>query len=494
MPRPTENDQNQRGARESELIPLVVDLDGALLRTDLLLESALRLVKQKPWTVLSMPLWILHGRSHLKRKICNLVQMDVTRLPMHMELLAWLKEEKSRGRQLVLATASDRDQAYSVVESLQLFDVVLGSDGKHNLKGQHKLKAIAGVFGYQFDYVGNSRADLEIWRSCRQAILVNAPDVVERSAGRGGNVSRVFPRESGRWREVLRALRSYQWVKNLLVFVPAITSHTIFHWAVAIHAMLAFLAFGFFASGVYVMNDLLDLEEDRNHSNKKERPFASGRLPIAHGIALLVVLLSLGVGTGVLAGGQFLGILIAYLALTSWYSFHLKQIPLIDVFTLTALYILRIIAGHVITGIAFSNWLLLFAFFLFLSLAFSKRAAELISLGSTHHEVLLGRGYVPRDYGVVVAAGICSAFLSTLVLALYINSHEVQKLYRSPLLLWGLIPVLLYYLTRLWLICGRGQLTDDPILYTAKTKSTYGAALVTVAILLAATYVSGFGT
>src|SRR5260370_19053584 len=296
---------------------------------------------------------------------------------------------------------------------------------------------------------------MEKWESCRQAIVVNAPDRVERSAGRGGNVSRVFPRARGRWREALRTLRSYQWVKNLLVFVPAITSHTIFHWPVAAHAILAFLAFGFSASGMYVMNDLLDLEEDRNHSNKKERPFAAGRLPIGHGIALLVVLLCLGVGIGAFAGGPFLAVLIIYLTLTSWYSFQLKQIPLIDVFALTALYTLRIIAGHVITGIVFSNWLLLFAFFLLLSLAFSKRASELIPLGSCRHEGLPGRGYMSRDYGVVSAAGSCSAFLSSLVLALYINSHEVQKLYRAPLLLWGLVPVLLYYLSRLWLICGR---------------------------------------
>jgi hypothetical protein len=261
------------------------------------------------------------------------------------------------------------------------------------------LEAIVRAFGNQFDYVGNSRADLEIWGSCRQAILVNSPDMVERSAGRGGNVTRVFPRVGGRWREALRALRSYQWVKNLLVFVPAITSHTIFHWPVAVHTMLAFLAFGFSASGVYVMNDLLDLEEDRNHSNKKERPFASGRLPIMHGIALLVVFLSLGLGIGVLARGPFLAVLIIYLTLTSWYSLRLKQIPLIDVFALSALYMLRIIAGHVITGIVFSNWLLLFAFFFFLSLAFSKRAAELIRLESTRHEALSGRGYVFQDYG-----------------------------------------------------------------------------------------------
>jgi len=473
-----------------EAVPLVVDLDGTLLRTDLLLESAARLVKQKPWTILAMPFWLLRGRAHLKRRVCQLVRLDVTCLPLHAELLGWLKEEKARGRRLILATSADREHACSVVEPLQLFDQVLGSDGNRNLKGRRKLDAIVEAFGKEFDYVGNSRADLEIWRNCRQAILVNASSAVERSARRAGNVSLVIPQPGGRLGHAIRALRCYQWVKNLLVFVPAITSHTIFHKAVFIHAVLSFLAFGFAASGGYVINDLLDLEEDRRHGRKKERPFASGRLSIGYGIAVAAASLSVGLAIGILAGWPFVAILIVYLVLTSGYSLYLKRVPLIDVFALAVLYTLRIIAGAVVTGIVLSLWLLSFAFFLFLSLAFSKRAAELIRLGSAHNHVLAGRGYLMTDLNVVTIAGICSGFLSALVLALYINSYEVQKLYRSPVLLWGLLPVLLYYVVRLWLICGRGQLTDDPIVYTAATVSTYGAALVVVAILLAATYVS----
>jgi hypothetical protein len=268
---------SKRSDSQSENVPLVVDLDGTLLRTDLLLESALRLIKQKPWLILFMPLWLLQGRAYLKHKIFQRVQIDVSLLPSNEELVAWLRDEKSRGRRLILATASDYQQACSVAEPFGLFDTVLGSDGQRNLKGREKLKTIVDVCGAEFDYVGNSRADLAIWRGCRQAILVNASRGVERSARRAGNVFRVFPPALTGFRDALRAMRFYQWVKNLLVFVPAITSHTIFDGSVLGNATLAFFSFGFAASAAYILNDLLDLEEDRRHTTKKQRPFASGQ-------------------------------------------------------------------------------------------------------------------------------------------------------------------------------------------------------------------------
>ena len=243
----------KRSDLRSESIPLVVDLDGTLLRTDLLLESALRLIKQKPWLILFMPLWLLQGRAYLKHKIFQRVQIDVSLLPSNEELVAWLRDEKSRGRRLILATASDYQQACSVAEPFGLFDTVLGSDGRRNLKGRDKLKTIVDVCGAEFDYVGNSRADLAIWRGCRQAILVNASRGVERSARRAGNVFRVFLPVLTGFRDALRAMRFYQWVKNLLLFVPAITSHTIFDGSVLGNATLAFFSFGFAASAAYIL-------------------------------------------------------------------------------------------------------------------------------------------------------------------------------------------------------------------------------------------------
>jgi 4-hydroxybenzoate polyprenyltransferase/phosphoserine phosphatase len=471
-----------------EGVPLVVDLDGTLLRTDLLVESALRLIRQKPWVALLMPLWLLKGRAYLKQKIFQLVKLDASLLPNHEEVLAWLKEEKKRGRCLVLATASDYQQACSVVEPFRLFDTVLGSDGQRNLKGRNKLQTIVAVCGNEFDYVGNSRSDLEIWRSCRHAILVNTSTRVERSARRAGNVVRVFPRSLGGLRNAFSAMRFYQWVKNLLLFAPTITSHTIFDGTVFANAALAFLSFGFAASAAYILNDLLDLEEDRRHPAKKQRPFASGRTFVGSGILLAIASLWASAAIATFVPRAFVSALIAYLVITSLYSLFLKRFLVIDVLVLALLYTLRVIAGHLATGVPFSFWLLSFAFFLFLSLAFSKRAGDLIQHRQDNQQALLGRGYVTTDLDAVCMAGISSGFLSSLVLALYINSDSVQLLYQRPALLWGLQPILVYYITRLWMICRRGEITDDPLLYTVKDPATYGAALLAVVVLLAATF------
>jgi len=469
-------------------VPLVVDLDGTLLRTDLLLESALCLIKQKPWRALLMPLWFVRGRAYLKRRIFQSIRIDVSLLPLHEELLAWLRQEKVRGRRLVLATASDYDQARSLVEPLGLFDAVLGSDGQRNLKGRQKLKTIVEVCGEKFDYIGNSSADLEIWKGCREAVLVNAPKRVEHSARRAANVTQVFPPPFAGLRNALRAMRCYQWVKNLLVFVPAITSHMIFDSAIAGTALLAFFSFGFCASATYIVNDLLDLEEDRRHDSKKQRPFASGQMSLGSGILLALACLSAGAVIAAIISQAFLTALATYVVLTSLYSLFLKRLLVVDVLTLASLYTLRVVAGSLATGIVLSLWLLSFAFFLFLSLAFSKRAAELIQHPQDNQQALPGRGYITTDLDAVSTAGLCSGFLASLILALYINSDSVQLLYRRPAILWGLQPILVYYVTRLWLICRRGELTEDPIQYTAKEPSTYGAALLAVLVLLAATF------
>lgn len=471
-----------------EDIPLVVDLDGTLLRTDLTVESALRLIKQKPWRALAIPVWLLKGRAYLKRRICELIRMDVSVLPFREDLLGWLREEKARGRRLILATGSDYHQACAVVKPLRLFDVVLGSDRKQNLKGRMKLNTLMEICEGEFDYVGNSRSDIEIWRRCRYALLVNTSRRVERCARRSATVTRLFLKPAGGFADFCRAMRCYQWIKNLLLFVPMITSHTLFDPAIAGRAALAFVSFSFCASAVYLVNDLLDLEEDRQHSTKKLRPLASGRISVGAGMVLAAVCLAVGAILAPFVTYRFGIVLVAYLGITSLYSVVLKRLLVIDVVTLAVLYTLRLVAGSAATSIILSPWLLSFAFFLFLSLAFAKRASDLVQNRLGNEKVLPGRGYTTVDLDTVSIAGLCSGFLSALVLALYIDSQSVQLLYRDPALLWGLQPILLFYITRLWIICRRGELTEDPIQYTATELSTYGAAFLTVLVLLAAIF------
>ena len=470
-------------------VPLIVDLDGTLLRTDILHECALRLVKSKPWTLLLLPFWLLCGRMYLKRKIFERIQVDYASLPVHEGLVEWLQDEKALGRHLVLATASDQQVAEQTVAHLQLFDLVLGSEDQRNLKGEEKVAAIMNSCGPTFDYAGNSRADLAVWRYCREAIVVDASGSVEAAAQRYASVTRLFVSSRGKAKAAIRSLRPYQWVKNLLVFVPALTSHAGVHGPILLKSAIAFLAFSLCASSSYIANDLFDLQEDRRHPIKRGRPFASGECSILIGVILGLASLLAGLGLALALGApNLLFLLLLYLTLTSCYSVYLKRICLLDVITLAILYTMRIIAGHVLTGIPFSVWLLSFAFFLFLSLAFSKRVSELVRLKQNATENFpAGRGYLLDDLQVITASGISSAFLSLLVLALYINSDNVTLLYRSPALLWGILPPLLYYIGRVWIVCGRGQLDDDPILYTAKSPSTYYVAAIVLIIMLAAT-------
>jgi 4-hydroxybenzoate polyprenyltransferase len=461
---------NQMAKCDSADVPLVVDLDGTLLRTDLLFEATLRLMKQKFWLVLLLPLWLLKGRAHLKSRIFHLSQIDVSLLPLHSELLTWLRAEKSRGRRLILATGSDAQKARSVVLPLDLFDLVLGSNGERNLTAGKKLRLLAETCGEQFDYVGNSRSDLEIWRGCRHAVLVNASMRVQRSARRSAHVVQVFPASFTGIRGAFDAMRCHHWVKNLLVFVPAITSHTIFDATVAEKSLLAFFSFSFCASAAYIVNDLLDLEEDRRHEVKKHRPFASGRMSIGSGLLLASTCLLVSLGTAGFLPRPFFAVLAIYFLLTCLYSFFLKRLLLVDVLTLALLYTLRIVAGSHATGIVLSLWLLSFGFFLFLSLAFLKRAADLVQQRAQNRNVVPGRGYTTTDLEPVSIAGMCSG------------------LFRSPALLWGLQPILLYYVMRLWIICRRGELNIDPIEHTAKEPSTYAAALLAFLVLLAATF------
>jgi 4-hydroxybenzoate polyprenyltransferase len=431
--------------------------------------------------------WLVRGRANLKRKVQELVRLNAVLLPVHEEFIAWLRTEKERGRFLVLATASDRNLAVQTVAHLELFDLILGSSGNRNLKGRAKVEAIVQNCGAEFDYAGNSRADQPVWRASREAILVGANRSVEAAARRSANVTRVFSPAGGRLRAAIRSLRLHQWVKNLLIFVPAFTSHEVVHGPVLLKSALAFLAFGMCASSVYVANDLLDLEEDRQHASKINRPFASAACPIQAGVLLGGLSLLAGLGIAAWMGHRLLPVLLLYVFLTSCYSLWLKKALLLDVLTLAILYTFRIIVGHVVTGIPLSAWLSSFTFFAFLSLAFSKRATELIRVGQSGRDVVPGRGYSTVDLPVVMAAGICSGFLSSLVLALYINSDSVKALYRRPDLLWAVMPLLLYYIGRIWIACVRGELDDDPIVYSAKTPSTYYIVAVSVLLVIAAT-------
>ena len=367
------------------IIPLAVDLDGTLVLTDSLIESSLILFKCNPLYIFAMLAWLLRGAAHMKKEIARRISMDVSSLPYHMNLLYFLQSQHQDDRTLVLATGADENIARQIADYLHIFDRVLASDGKTNLSGVRKRDLLVKEFGVGgFDYVGNSRKDLTVWRAARRALVVGSPGSIQTAFGHLSNVDRTFECDQADWRTYLRSLRIYQWLKNVLIFVPLVAAHRFNEISLLVLTCLAFVSFGLCASSVYVLNDLLDLPDDRRHPTKRHRPFASGTLPLATGLWMIPSLLGLSVGIGLVLPRSFLAMVGIYYALTLAYSMWLKRIIVLDVIVLATLFTMRMMAGSAAVAIWPSPWLLALSMFLFTSLALVKRYAELVIMRMEH--------------------------------------------------------------------------------------------------------------
>ncbi len=470
------------------LLPLYVDLDGTLIATDSLHESLFKLVRAAPLALLSLPLWLLQGRAALKREVARRTTIDVSTLPYRPEVLEFVRSARDAGRRIVLATASDARVARRVADHLGLFDAVLASDGEHNVKGAGKLAAIrADAGGKAFSYAGDHAVDLEVWRGADAAVVVSrSGGLARRAAGLTEVEAVIKPKRVGLGRYCY-GLRLHQWLKNLLVFLPLMPVLHDLTQPLVVNAALAFLAFGLMASGIYVLNDLLDLESDRRHHRKRRRPFASGDIQPATGLAMSALLgaasLALSVALLPLA---FVGVLLVYAALTTAYSVVLKRRAVVDVFSLAALYTLRVAAGTQATGQPLSFWILSFSLFIFLSLALAKRYVELTAAGVETVQLKRDRGYVPSDAAFVLCTGIAAGQMSALLLSLYLQDQQMLSRYDNPTWLWVLVPVFLFWIVRIWLKAIRGLLHEDPVVFAARDwVSRLAVAIGAVALWMA---------
>lgn len=463
--------------------PLCVDLDGTLLKSDLLFESLLALARTRFLSLLLVPFWCLKGRLRLKNELVKRVTPDVTLLPYRQEVLDWLGREKTAGRKLVLVTGTHERLARAVAEHLGLFDEVIATTATLNLVRSAKRDALVQRFGDGYDYAGDSKVDLPVWASARQAIVVAARPAVERAARAHGNVTRSIPHPGTGVGTVVRAVRTHQWAKNVLLFVPLLTAHRFDLHSAFVTALGAF-AFSLCASAVYVANDLIDLESDRRHHSKRNRPFASGALPISLGLGLGAVMLVSGIALAVTVSVDFALVLGLYLVVTSTYTFALKKIAVVDVLCLAALYSLRIFAGGTLVGLPVSDWLIAFSMFFFLSLALVKRAAELwVSVQGGATTPLPGRGYATGDLPIVTQMGVGAGHLSVLVFAVYIQSDTVRELYAHPWALWFVCPLIFLWLGRVWLLAGRGHMHDDPVVFAVRDQASYAIGVLAAATL-----------
>ncbi|HET8701499.1 MAG TPA: UbiA family prenyltransferase [Nitrococcus sp.] len=459
--------------------PLIVDLDGTLLSTDLLHESVFALIRRSPGYLFCLPVWLLRGKARLKDEIARRIDLDIPGLPFNESFLAHLKAEKASGRALVLATASNQKFAQRIAEHLGIFDAVIASDEKVNLCGQHKLAALRERFSDTgFDYAGNGAVDRPIWRAARQATLVGSSPRIARAVEKEATVERAFPQKRATFSTYARALRLHQWLKNLLVFVPLVAALHFTDLASLSHAVIAFFAFGLCASSVYVLNDLVDLEDDRQHPRKRYRPFAAGELSIARGCTLIPALLAGAIVLSLLLPLEFLEVLGVYYATTLAYSFKIKQAEVLDILALALLYTLRIVGGGAATGTPLTFWLLAFSLFLFLSLAVAKRCAELAVMRNMGKERSHGRGYRVEDLPLLYSVGVGAGYVATLILSLYLPSDAVARAYSHPWMLWVFCPMLLYWITRVWLKTYRGEMHDDPVVFAVRDNSSQLLALI----------------
>ena len=414
--------------------------------------------------------------------------MDVSLLPYNREFLGYLKSEHASGRELILATATHRLIADKIAEHLGIFSKCFATENGNNLSGARKTEKIISELGERnFDYAANDRVDLPVWSHARKIILVNPDRNLERKVQDLGEVAKIFTNNDLSLKQYIKALRPHQWAKNLLVLIPALAAHSVANTEVLINALLALVSFSLCASGVYVANDMLDLEADRSHPKKCHRPFASGAVPLDHGMLMVPILLVASFALAALLPAWFTVILAGYLMTTFAYTLDVKERVVIDVLVLAILYTYRLLAGGAATNIELSTWLLAFSMFLFLSLALVKRYSELDSISGSGDKKAKGRGYRTDDLPLVLSLGTSSGYLAVLVLALYISSDDILVQYPSPGLLWGLCIMLLYWISRTWMLTHRGKMNHDPVVFALTDRNSQVVGIISAVIIVMAT-------
>ena len=467
--------------------PLCVDLDGTLVKSDTLVDSLLLLARTRPLEALRVPLWLLGGKANLKRQVTARVTLNVERLPYNRPLLEYLMAQRGEGRKLYLATGADSGLADRIARHLNIFEGVLSSDGATNNIGSNKLAGFRARFAGGFDYIGNARPDLPLLAAAATSMLAN-PRAALRMAmrARGMKSQRTFTDRGGTLRTVIKAIRVHQWAKNTLIFLPLLLAHRV-QAPVILAAVLAFVCFSLCASATYIINDLLDIEADRQHPRKSKRPFASGNLSAGLGLGISAVFLAISfAAASLLLPHSFLGWLALYLVTTLAYSLALKRVVILDVVVLSALYTLRILAGAAATSTFISPWLAAFAIFIFLSLAMVKRFSELQNVRSAGAQLSNGRGYLLNDIEQVRSFGTSSAFASVVVLSIYVGQPDMLGLYHHHQRMWLMPPLLILWLCRVWLLASRGELDEDPVVFALTDPMSLLMGAGAVAIALAA--------
>lgn len=469
---------------------LCVDCDGTLIATDLLYEAFFLMLKQYPIGLLLIPFWLLKGKAYLKNRLAEKVEFNWSTLPYREKLVQKVVEARAAGRTTVLATASPQVWADGIANHLGCFDQAIGTSQTVNLSGHRKADHLVKLFGEKgFEYAGDTQVDMQVWAHASGAIVVSDHQrLIHQLTKQSIPVVAHVQTKSAGLMVYIRALRVHQWLKNLLIIVPLLAAHQLTVVQGLVQASFAFIAFSLCASAVYVLNDLLDLESDRQHIRKRKRPFAACTIPLWQGMLMVPALLILAFGVAYLLPMQFVIVLLAYFVMTLAYSIRLKRQVIVDVMMLAGLYTMRIIAGAAATSITPSFWLLAFSMFIFLSLAMVKRYSELLITLQANKKEPAGRGYSVEDLPVLMAIGVSAGLGSVLILALYINSPETSQMYPNTMWLWLIPAIILYWTSRMWMKAHRGQVDDDPVVFAAKDWQSLTVIALSAIIFAAALF------
>jgi len=463
---------------------IAVDLDGTLVKSDMLVESVFLFLRAHPLRFFKLLAWLLGGKAAFKRRLADAVLPDATSLPYNEALVRWLRLQREEGAMLVLATASDHRIADRIAAHLGIFDAVMGTDDR-NLASDYKRDALVQRFGAgSFEYVGNSKADMAVWRQAQLAHVAYPEIGVMRRVKALPHLGEIFDDRKPYARSMAKALRLHQWAKNLLIFVPLIAGHHLTDLRLLGQCAVAFLCFCACASSVYLLNDMLDLQDDRRHRTKRNRPLAAGTFPMFHAMLWIPALLFISFAAALVwLPFKFSLVLLGYYVLTLAYSLVLKRAVMIDVVVLAMLYTTRVIAGTAAMSLKPTFWILAFCMFIFLSLALVKRYTELYEVRARGGQRKApGRGYVASDFELLASLGGSAGYMSVLVLALYINDPQAHVLYRHPHWLWAACPLLLFWLSRVWIIAHRGEMHDDPIVFALRDRMSRWVCVCFIAI------------
>jgi len=474
-------------AKSADPVPLCVGMNGTLIRTNALVEGVVRLLRANLLNILPMLLWLCRGRACFKHRVASRMPLDLHSLPHNEAVLAWLRQQHAEGRRLILCTGANQDLAEQMAAHYGIFSRVLASSESSNRSGEDKADSLIREYGCGgFDYAGHDARDLPVWHAARRAVLVSATPALRQRLDAMLVLEKEFQGKDRGVRTWVRACRLHQWAKNVLIFLPAVGAHQLLDPGTLLASVTAFVLFGVCASGTYLLNDLMDLEADRGHPSKQHRPLASGELPVDQGLMAAGLMITASLGLALLAlGPLFLAMMLVYLLSTVLYSSIIKRIAMVDVLTLAGLYTVRVLGGSAATGIVPSFWLLAFSMFMFLSLAMAKRYAELLVMQDAGRRASSGRGYTVEDLPLIQNCGISTGYLSVLVFALYINSRP-SEMFSYPEMLWLLCPLLLYWISRIWIKTHRRRMHEDPVVFALRDRPSLCTALLAGMLMLLA--------